>query len=412
MKVLLSAYSCEPNRGSEPGVGWRWALEISRLGHEVWLLTRASRRPAIEAEVDRTGAVPNLHFLYYDLDLPTCDQWCKRGAVGRYLYYLFWQWGAYRLARTVHANVKFDRVQHITFGTVRVPSFMGNLGIPFIFGPAGGGERAPWKLRAGYGARGWLSDGARDLSNLSVRLNPLTRQMFKRAETIYVTSNQSRDLLPPRYRSKAAIQLAIGSDAIDPPLPSSNRVGKGSDSNQKRFLFVGRLICWKGMHLGLPAFAKVVQNTPSSRLTILGQGPEERRWRQLASRLGIAQNIDWFHWMEWEQLIESYRSHDALLFPSLHDSGGQVVLEAMSYGLPVVCLDLGGPGQIVDDTCGRVISTVGASRRQVIAGLSNAMIELTDDHAQLKRISRGAMDASRKFLWKDLVGKVYSPSSP
>ena len=45
---------------------------------------------------------------------------------------------------------------------------------------------------------------------------------------------------------------------------------------------------------------------------------------------------------------ELYRRHHALLYPSLHDSSGNVVLEALFHGLPVVCLDLGGPAEIVD----------------------------------------------------------------
>ena len=53
MKILLSAYACEPNKGSEPGVGWHWALELGYLGHDVWVLTRANNRPAIEAEQNR-----------------------------------------------------------------------------------------------------------------------------------------------------------------------------------------------------------------------------------------------------------------------------------------------------------------------------------------------------------------------
>ena len=50
MKVLLSAYACEPNKGSEPGVGWNWAIEIARLGHKVWVLTRANNQPSIDSE--------------------------------------------------------------------------------------------------------------------------------------------------------------------------------------------------------------------------------------------------------------------------------------------------------------------------------------------------------------------------
>ena len=151
MKILLSAYACEPNKGSEPGLGWNWAREIAR-NHEAWVLTRANNRPSIEDTL-RKGSIPSLHFVYYDL--PDGVKSWKKGQRGVHLYYLLWQWGAYRTAKKVHKQVRFDLVHHITFVSVRQPSFMGLLGIPFIFGPVAGGERAPWRLRIGYGLKGW-----------------------------------------------------------------------------------------------------------------------------------------------------------------------------------------------------------------------------------------------------------------
>ena len=113
-KILLSAYACEPGKGSEPGVGWHWALELARLGHEVWVLTRAKNRPAVEAELVKMPHKANLHFLYYDL--PAWARWWKKGSRGIHLYYVLWQWGAYRLATQVHPRERFDIVHHITFG--------------------------------------------------------------------------------------------------------------------------------------------------------------------------------------------------------------------------------------------------------------------------------------------------------
>ena len=62
MKILLSAYACEPGVGSEPGKGWNMAREMANH-HEVWVLTWSHRRPSIEAEITR-NPVPNLHFIY------------------------------------------------------------------------------------------------------------------------------------------------------------------------------------------------------------------------------------------------------------------------------------------------------------------------------------------------------------
>ncbi|BCL60057.1 hypothetical protein DGMP_07500 [Desulfomarina profundi] len=138
MKILLSAYACEPNKGSEPGVGWNWAIELVKFGHDVHVLTRANNKPVIDAYFAANNKPKTLHFLYYDC--PVWIQRFKKENRGIHLYYLLWQWGAYQLVKHVHAEVNFDMVHHITFGVVRQPSFMGGLDIPFTFGPVGGGS--------------------------------------------------------------------------------------------------------------------------------------------------------------------------------------------------------------------------------------------------------------------------------
>ena len=65
LRVLMSAYACEPGKGSEPGVGWNLAKAMATR-HDVWVVTRANNRPVIESELEEQP-VPNLHFLYYDL---------------------------------------------------------------------------------------------------------------------------------------------------------------------------------------------------------------------------------------------------------------------------------------------------------------------------------------------------------
>ena len=336
MKILLSAYACEPNKGSEPGVGWHWALEIVRLGHEVWVLTRANNRLGIEAEMEKLSQVRNLRFLYYDL--PGWARWWKKGNRGIHLYYLLWQWGAYRLARRFHEVERFDLVHHITFGSVRQLSLMGNLGIPFIFGPVGGGERAPWRLRRGYGWRGWILDALRDMHNFLIRADPLMRRTFWQAEVIYAKTIQSRLVIPRKYWPKVRCQIEIGL-GLPPTLAATPSAAP--NKSEFRVLYVGRFLYWKGMHLGLAAFARMRAQYPDARLTIIGQGPEEKRWRWLVEQLEISAQLDWVRWLQQSELCELYSRQHALLFPSLHDSSGNVVLEAMDRGLPVVCLDLG-----------------------------------------------------------------------
>ncbi len=139
MRILLSAYACEPGRGSEPGVGWSWATELARSGHRVWALTRAENRASIEGDTEAKS--PHLHFTYYDL--PRWVQRMRKCPAGKLLYYMLWQWGAARHVRRLFPSLPFDVLHHVTYVSVRYPSFMGSLGLPFCFGPVAGGERVP-----------------------------------------------------------------------------------------------------------------------------------------------------------------------------------------------------------------------------------------------------------------------------
>lgn len=396
MKLLLSAYACEPDRGSESGVGWHWMLELARLGHDVWVLTRANNQPAIQRAWPN---LPNVRFIYYDL--PNWLATLKKKAPILQFYYLLWQWGAYRAARQLHRQEQFDLVQHLTLGVFRHPSFMGGLGIPFIFGPVGGGERAPFRLRMDYGVKGHLIDATRDLANVAARWNPWLHATFGAAHLILAKTPHTGMAVPRRYHHKVRHVIEIGVSGAGASPQSA------PDDRGIRFLFVGRFLFWKGMQYGLRALARVLQDVPSARLTMVGAGPEGRRWRRLCQTLGIAHAVDWHGWMPQSELTSVYRSHHVLLFPSLHDSSGGVVLDAMSHGLPVVCFDLGGPGVLVTENSGIAVTTARRDRHQLVAALAEAMKSLADQPDTLRAVQLGALARARQSTWATVVRQLY-----
>jgi glycosyltransferase involved in cell wall biosynthesis len=399
VKVLVSAYACEPDKGSEPGVGWHWAIEIARLGHVVHVITRANNRVAIAAAI-AAGRVPdNLHFHYCDLG-PRWIRLTKTWLRSPYLYYYFWQRRAVALAKMLHAEIGFDMVHHLTFGSVRLPSMMGQLGIPFWFGPLGGGETAPRQLRKHFPLRGRIADGLRDVSNGLIRFDPLMRRSFAAAERILLKTPDSLWCVPRKYRHKCAAVLEIGIDA-----EAARRPAKPAGEH-KRVLFVGRHLYWKGMGLGLRAFARTLEREPDLRLTMVGGGEEKRRWQGLARNLGIEHQVDWPGWLDRADVSEAYASHDLFLFPSLHDSSGNVILEATLNGLPVVCFDLGGPGMIVDETIGLRVSAQG-SEDEAIAGLAEAMLHMLAAPPERDTLVEWAAQRT----WGSAVAELYLRSS-
>jgi glycosyltransferase involved in cell wall biosynthesis len=398
LTILLSAYACEPGKGSEPGVGWYWAIHLAAIGHSVWVLTRANNCAVIESAL-AVEARENLHFIYYDL--PPWMRWWKRRGHGVQLYYLLWQLGAYRVARKLCTQMRFDVIHHITFGVFRHPSFLAFLGVPFVFGPVGGGEAAPLLLRSTFHWRGRLADRLRDFANWTVGINPLMRAVFRHTAVTLCKTAETLQKIPPRYRSRCLIQLELATESAAGAVVRRFRpAGSGL-----RVLYVGRLVYWKGIHLGLMAFAQLLRSDRRATLTIIGSGPDERWLRALARDLGVGDAVAWRGRVDHRLVMAAYTEHDVLLFPSLHDSSGNVVLEALRAGIPVVCIDTGGPGAIVDASCGLKIP---AGRvHDVVSGLGYALRRLAQEPSLAARLSAGAIArAGSEFSWAGRMASV------
>jgi glycosyltransferase involved in cell wall biosynthesis len=183
-------------------------------------------------------------------------------------------------------------------------------------------------------------------------------------------------------------------------------------SDAPKLLFVGRLLYWKGAYLALTAFQQVSRRIPTARFTIVGRGPEEGVLRDLADQLGVADKVTFVPWMAQGDLFDLYKEHDLFLFPSLHDSGGMVVLEALCRGLPVVCLDLGGPKEVVDRTCGAVVGTANRNSAQVGEALAQAVLTILSDRDRWRNLSSGAIARARAFLWPHRVAQFYRSIQP
>jgi glycosyltransferase involved in cell wall biosynthesis len=398
MKLLVSAYACEPNKGSEPGVGWNWTQALLRRGYEVHVITRSNNGPAIENAL--IGLKLPLAVSYYDL--PRWARGWKYWPGGIYLYYLLWQMGAYRLAKKLHATERFDRVQHVTFASFRQPSFMGGLGIPFIFGPVGGGEAMPPAFHKGISLIGRVADASRDLGNALIAFDPFMRHTFSSAHTIACTTNETLARIPRRFRAKCMVQLAIGINQEEiettcPPPPTA-----------PQFLFIGRLLYWKGLHLLLRAMPMVRQSVPNAKLKIIGDGNDRAWLESVAQDANVKDLVEWISATPHEAIWREYRESLAFVFPSLHDSGGMVVLEALAAGLPVICLDLGGPGEIVTSRCGIVIPSRTVTEANVIKELAEAMVQMATDKEYRARLSAEALSRASQMTWDVAADAIYS----
>jgi glycosyltransferase involved in cell wall biosynthesis len=357
VRILVFAYACEPGKGSEPEAGWMWSRMLARLG-ETWVITRANNREAIESQLHRIPERDRLHFQYVDLP-PSVRRW-KRGQRGVRLYYLLWQWAALRRARQLHASLRYDLVWHLTLANAWLGSVGPMVGAPFVYGPVGGGVTTPTSLLPVLGVRGLAYEAARRAARTWGRfMNPLARLAWARARLILVQSSDTRRWLPSRHRSKTEVLPNV---MLDGP-PSRRPTGR---STKRRVLFGARTIAWKGGALALRAMASM----PDWTLLVAGSGSDGPRLRRLARKLGVQRRVHFLGHVPRDELLELMRHEaDVFLYPSLHDDAGWAVVEAASFGLPVVCVAVGGPPELGGR--GAPVS----SPRRTVAALADAVRE-------------------------------------
>ncbi len=394
LKVLVSAYGCEPDKGSEPGIGWNWVEQIAKR-HDVWVLTRANNRESIERELGQ-NPMPNAHFVYFDL--PRWMRFWKRGMRGIHLYYYLWQIVAFVRARSLLRRIPFDLSHHVTFGCDWIPNYLSLLPIPFVWGSVGS-QRVPKPLRSEIGWRGQSQESIKAIMRwIMHHIDPFYALALRRARAIIVyNSDVASWLAPVAGHSKIVIIPGSGVSLQKLAMAQHN-----ISYDTLTILSIGRFIYFKGFALTVRAFVRFSQQYSNARLILIGHGAEYTKLQRLVSENDIGDKVEFHDWMPRTEVLKLMQSADIFLFPS-YEGGGMVVLEAMAAGKPVVCLDAGGPGEAVTDECGIKVKVQDID--EIIQDLSDALGRLAKDPALRKKMGEAAKQRIREVYDWDRKGE-------
>lgn len=333
MNILLSAYACEPNKGSEPGVGWSWALSYAKK-HRVWVITKANNRSTIEEYLKRTPVdyIDNLRFIY--VDLPRKYTWWKKGRRGMRLYYALWQKKAYEVACNLEKDITFDFVQHITFVSCTQPTFMHRLHAPFIWGPISGGENIPKSIQYPLSIKEHCIEIIRRLSQKIAVNSSLFREICLESRLIFSATEETRNMFPESIRSKIQILPAIGLDYVLQRPIIHNDIFK--------IVMAGRLIYWKAFDIGIKAVVDLLDNEIPIELHILGEGPKKNDLEKMSGKY-LNNAIFFDKAVAHDNIYDYFAQFDLFLNTTLRDSGCMTMMEAAASGLPSIAIAIGGP---------------------------------------------------------------------
>ena len=392
LKVLVSAYACEPCKGSEPAVGWNFVLNLSS-NHDLWVLTRSNNRESIEDELKKNN-ISNLHFIYYDL--PKWFSWWKRGQKGVRLYYHLWQLGAQKIASKFSSSIKFDLTHHITFAKYWSPSFLPFLDLPYIWGPVGGGDITPVKFLQFYSIRGRILELIRFMAIRFSEYDPMLRLTAARSN-LGIASTPATAKRLEKIGCRNIItksQVILNKEEYKYLSKHNSQFGQPF-----RFLSVGRLVHWKGYNIGIKAFSMLPRSILyDCEYIIIGQGPEKNNLKKEINRFGLQKNVDIIDPLPRFELWKIFEKFHAFIHPSLHDSGGFVLVEAMAAGLPCIAPNLGGSAIIVDESSGFKIDAIHPS--QTIEELSKAMTAILDKDTWYRKSASARLRIKDNFVFE------------
>jgi len=340
-KVLMVAYACHPGGGGEHWLGWGWAEAAARFC-EVRLLTTPNHREAVAEHAAERGIQTTF------VALPGWQKTLCRlfGPAGVWFRKYLWQFHALREARKLHREHGFDLVHQTTFHTFRIPFACSKLGIPSVWGPIAGGESVPpgFDRFLGKEAR---SEAWRARVNRLCLAIPGVRGSLARTSAILVSNRTTLEFLPAGDRPRCVIVPANAVSARDAAAPPRESAAK---DGPLELIYVGNCVARRGMPIVFEALRAFVPE--EVRLRVVGDGAALASWKQQAAMLGVADRVVFTGSVDADAVRRYYDGADALAFPSLRDSGGSALLEAMTRGLPVICLDCGGPAEMVDDSSG------------------------------------------------------------
>jgi glycosyltransferase involved in cell wall biosynthesis len=394
MKVLISAYACEPGKGSEPEVGWQVANGIARHCR-VTVITRSNNRATIETEqANMNGGGPE--FVYYDLPPPIL--WLKHRLLGASGYYILWQ---------IAVRIKFaelaaahDVIHHVTFNGVQLPGLWFGTKTPVVLGPLGGGMTCPPMLLPLFG-KAKTREKLRTLCIEMLRFMPWWQASIRQASVVIAANRETADVIQPMRDEPVPVMLetAIAPEAmLDCPR-------KREPEGPLKILWLGGLIPRKAPILAIRALALARESKADVELIIAGDGPEETRLRDEAARLNVTEAIRFIGRVPKERVTEVMDCSDVFLFTSLRDTSGNVVIEAMARALPVITLWHQGMREICNKNT--AICVIPSDIEKTTIDLANGIIQLLNDREKASLLGmNGRMRVATEIKWCHYFGTI------
>lgn len=392
ISVLVNAYACSPDMGSEPGMAWNWCVNLAKYC-ELHIITEGEFRDKIETVVPTLPQGGNMHFYYNPVSEEIRKMCWNQGDWRFYKYYREWQWKTYEMTKDICRNTHIDILHQLNMIGFREPGYLWKIeGIPFVWGPIGGLKQFPVAYLKGAGLKMQLFNRMKNCINVcQIKHGKRVGNALRRA-SLLISS------IPDSYR---AIKKYRHLESVVIPetgcFPSDDIPLERFDGKEFHVMWVGKFDFRKQLPLALRALS--VANNRNIMLDVYGTGSEAQvaSVKQSARMLGIEQQVVWHGSQPNHVVMEEMKRAQLFFFTSISEDTSTVVLEAISNRLPVLCFDACGMAAVIDGTVGMKI--VLSDPQQSIDDFAKALNALEGDRELLKRLSQNCKARQRELSW-------------
>ncbi|KAA9039294.1 glycosyltransferase [Ginsengibacter hankyongi] len=401
INVLISSFACGPYWGSEVGMGWNWIINLSNHCNLI-IITEKGFQKDIEAEVPKLNLANNPTFYYIDIGNKGRELFWKQGSFLFYNYYNKWQRKAYGLSNALISKHDIQIIHQLNLIGFREPGYLWKLAgqIPFVWGPVGGFNQVPLNYIATFSLKNKLFYYSKHLiQHLQVHYHSRVKKALKAANIVFAESTTTKSILKKVYNIESILMNETGADFQD-----FYQHKLFCDNNSINLLWVGKIQGLKGLPIALQTLKNLKENNIPAKLTIVGDGPDEKACRKLVDRLEINEMVLFTGKIPNMEVKTLMKKFDLLFFTSLKEGTPHVVLEALSNGLPVLCHDACGHGDVVNDSCGVKVPL--KSYHQSIQSFTAHIEYLYNSKCKLYDFSKNAKDTVEQCSWEKKAKQV------
>ena len=401
MKVLVNAYACSPNMGSEPGMAWNWCVNLANYC-ELFIITEGEFRDNIESVLPNLPQGANMHF-YYNPVSDRIRQMCwNQGDWRFYYYYRQWQKKTLIIAQDICQHNHIDIIHQLNMIGFREPGLLWKIeGPKFVFGPIGGLMNIPVLYLLKNSKKETLKVILKKaISSFQIRFSTNVRSAINKADILLGATKEEVETIEKVYGKKILLMPETGT--------SSELVAKGNiDVFQNSFniLWVGRFIPTKQLGLALEVMNRL-RNYKNVRLHIVGDGSDADYYKKKASSLGISGNCVWHGYKDNATVQFMMQNADLFLFTSIAEASSTVVLESISNNLPVVCFDACGMSSIVTEDIGFKIPIT--HYKKSVVDFANIIEYILLHREELANKSSNCISRAEQLSWKNKAELLFN----